>query len=379
MNYPNDPNERCAERFVFAEARQEDAPEILEILEDEPFNGKISLMYTRRPDPLVSYRLEGDEAIIAVCHDLQKRKIAGFGVCSLRKAYLNGKIEKIGYLTGLRVRSEYRKSFRIIPQGYEFMLQRCQGKGAKLLYTTILEENTVVQRMLEKKRNFMPQYTPLCGYEVFTCVGSMGRWGEKRQKEFSFRQATLPDVPAMVQLLNEHGKEHNFYPVVNSAMLTGALPGLTLEDFYLLNDAQGKILACGALWDQRCYKQYIVKGYAGSIKILARISRTLAFTGLPVPVMPREGEAVKLKMVSFLGMAKQNPEIFAIFFSKLRKAAGRGSMLSIGLTENSAWKQVVADLPHLSYKSKVYTVAVGEEDLGFNLENRPAYLECGLL
>jgi hypothetical protein len=372
MNYPNN-------RFVYAEARQEDASEILEILEDEPFNGRISLMYTRRPNPLASYRLEGDEAIIAVCHDTQNGKIAGFGVCSLRQVYLNGEIEKTGYLTGLRVRREYRKTFRFIPQGYEFILAQCQSKGVKLLYTTILEENTVVQRMLEKKRSFMPQYMPLCGYEVFTCVGGRGSRRDKRRRKLSFRQARLQDVPAIVHFSNEYGKASQFYPAVNSAMLTGALPGLTPESFYLLNDEDGNLLACGALWDQRSYKQYLVNGYSAGFKLFSGISRVLGVIGLPVPVLPQAGEAVKLKMVSFVAVLEQNPEIFAVFFSQIRKAAGRRSLISMGLTENSAWKQVLTALPHLSYKSKVYTVAVGEDQPSFNPENKPIYLECGLL
>ena len=47
------------DRYNFETARPEDAGEILEILEEIDFKGKISLTFTRRPDPVASFKKEG--------------------------------------------------------------------------------------------------------------------------------------------------------------------------------------------------------------------------------------------------------------------------------------------------------------------------------
>ena len=55
-----------SKRFIFRLAGSQDNKYILDILEEEAFNGIISLKYTRRPDALASFKAEGEDIQLVV-------------------------------------------------------------------------------------------------------------------------------------------------------------------------------------------------------------------------------------------------------------------------------------------------------------------------
>jgi hypothetical protein len=51
------------DRYEYRLATPADSPQILEIYESGSFSGQISVLYTRRPDPVQSLMREGDSVI----------------------------------------------------------------------------------------------------------------------------------------------------------------------------------------------------------------------------------------------------------------------------------------------------------------------------
>lgn len=173
-------------RFIFEPANHNDGRELLEIIEENIFGGKISLLYTRRPDAYFSMKNEGEEVDIVVCRDLERKKIVGFGVCAIRSLFVNGRRERVGYLFGLRCRREYLKIYPLLYQGYEFLHNLHKNKDIQFYITTILEDNIYAQKLLEKKREFMPIYEPFGFYEVYV-VRTIKNF--KRFPELNFKKA----------------------------------------------------------------------------------------------------------------------------------------------------------------------------------------------
>ena len=101
-------------RFYFELAKPQDNKEILDILEESEFKGKISMIYTRRPDAYNSFMNEGDKTILITCRDkLNGNILAGFGICIINEYFINGKKENVAYLTGLRAKKEYINSLQL--------------------------------------------------------------------------------------------------------------------------------------------------------------------------------------------------------------------------------------------------------------------------
>lgn len=368
MNFPND-------RFCFDEAIAGDAQEMLEILEESPFDGNISLLYTRRPDPIMSYKFESGECIFAVCRDKQENgRIAGFGICSVREMFINGKPQNVGYLEGLRVRTDYRRKFKIIPMGYDYIFGKGREKNIKYYYTTILKENIIAQKNLEKKRKFMPDYLFLDEYTVYI-MKSRVRF--KQNDKYLFRQAAEKDIDAIIGLVNSHGESTNFTAHMNKDLFHGKLPGLSTENFYVLSEA-GKIIGCGAIFNQTAYKQYIVSGYSKFFRIIQKLSGLLNIFGLPK--LPQIGGAVPLNTVAFFTMNDNNAEAGEYFLKNLLNQPPKNELVMIGFANGNKLNGILNKIKHIKYGSNVYLVDPSKEnDEADRVLNGEINIDCGFL
>jgi len=366
-------------RFVCNLATPADGQELLEVLEETVFPGNISLLYTRRPDAYQSFKQEGTDVDIVVCRDREQGRIAGVGACAFHRLFVNGAPENVGYLFGLRVRPEYRRAAPILFRGYRFLHQRQQAQGAPFALTTILTENRAAQALLEQPRATLPTYTPLGVYEVYALkTHRVAR--PSASARLNFRQAEASDVPRLIEFLQEQGCRSQFFPMLEAEDLTeGRISGLARHNFYLLYDAGQHILAAGALWDQRHYKQYIVQGYRGVLKLLYPLSRVFPLFGWPA--LPAPGKMLAFFTLSFWAVQGYDPELFSLLLDGVSVCARAYPFFLVGLPEQHPLRPVLHKRPHISYTSHL--------DLVYWDEQRPAvqrlerervmYLECGML
>jgi len=264
-------------RFIFEVATPEDNKELLEILEDAAFQGNISLLYTRRPDPYSSLQKEGERVDIVICRDIEYGKIVGFGACALRKLFINGKAENVGYLFGLRIRRAYLRKYPLLHRGYGFLHTLHHENTIPLYITTILADNLYAQKLLEKRRPLMPSYVSYGSYEVYALKVSKASSRSGPQ----LRTAQKPDIPALVQFLNEYGSQSQFFPVIEArALEEGSMHEISVTNFYLLCDEREKILAAGVLWIKRHINNILSRDMEGSSNFYIRFpgcSRSLVF------------------------------------------------------------------------------------------------------
>ena len=368
-------------RLRFEQATAQDSDEFPKILEDAPFKGNISLLYTRRPDAYWSFTQEGEEINIIVARDTKHNKIAGFGACAIRTLFVNGIPTRIGYLFGLRVAGAYLKKFPILHRGYAYLRTLHQSKPIACYITTILEENLYVQTLLEKRRDFMPTYHPFGKYEIFAFM--TGRTRKSRSSllsSCSFRRATTADLPALMHFLHEQGQQFQFFPVLTeSALHSETLPGLNVEDFWVMQNAEGEFLAAGALWNQRSYKQYVLQGYGGYFKYLYPFAKLLPL--FRFPALPAPGNTLAFCTLSFWAVKNRNPEIFSLFLEQIARAAASFPFLLVGVHKTHPLRSVLQKRPHISYRSNVYLVFWQEQQEFVNnlRQDLLPYIECGML
>lgn len=369
MNCPN-------KRFIFDYAKAEEGPEILDILEENDFKGHIALCYTRRPNPYYSFMLEGKDTAVLICRDTQENKIAGVGACTVRQLYVNGEETEVAYLFGLRLRKEYRGMYRILPEGYSQINRLFSRKDIRYFVTTILEENTYAQRILEKKRTFMPEYVPLTRYGTFV-IKTISR--SKPVGGYKLRFAKSEDIPAILDFINRQGKKSQFYPVLDSECLSGKIyPGLNIEKFLILYDSKNNITACGAVWDQSDYKQYILKGYGGALKILYPLSAVFKLFGYPP--LPKPGSMLEFFTLSFWAVKENNAGIFKTFIQLISQYVKGYPYFILGLSSENPLIQTIRELSPIAYWSRAYLVDWEKDGKAAELDGSlPVYLECGLL
>ncbi|MDD2402377.1 MAG: hypothetical protein PHD60_09295 [Clostridia bacterium] len=351
----------CLNRhFVIELASPADAEEILKIYESGDFKGNISVLYTRRPDPVKSLMQEGDKVVIPIIKEQENGKICGMGCCVIRKAYLNGEIKNIGYLTGLKILPEYRKKRIPIADVYAFLYEQTKN-DVDIYYTTILKENTLAQKMLEKKRKNMPEYKYKGDYTVF-CF----RTG---QKVFENNNYILQrgHREGLLQFFKEQEKQYQFSPLITSMYENYN------KDIFTLSDPKGNILAVCLVWDQQAAKQYIITEYKGIYKILQRMPTKL----FGYPPLPQKNISANYACISMLYIKDNNLKLAKYFIKKIAKCSKKYEFLMLGLFDAHPLKPIFNHMKHLKYQSRLYIVSWNDER--HVLDNRPINLEVSLL
>lgn len=345
-------------RYLLRMAGPSDGAAIGKILESGSFPGAISVQFTRRPDAYQSFRKDGDRVAIVVAEDRRTGEPVAVGGCVLRNAYVNGAVQTIGYLTGMKVLEQHRGGRVPIREAYRLIHSQTK-EHCSIYITTILSGNTQAMRLLEKPRQGMPAYRPQGGYTVF-CLGTG-------------RPVTLPKGLHLVQ---GHDGLKAFYeshlPTFQLAPASEWLHGLTSQDFYSLQTSNGDILAACAIWNQQDYKQYRITGYHSAL----RLARHLPTRLLGYPTIPKENTFANYASVALPVVREDAMSCAKVFLRAVAGQAGAYDFLMLGLMEQHPLFETTAKLPHVKYTSRLYTV---EFETDTYLDQRPMMLETGLL
>lgn len=348
-----------SERYVFSLAGPEDSEALLRILECSDFQGGISVLYTRRPDPMVSFGYEGDGFFVPVIRDLETGEVIAMGCCVVREAYINGRIQRVGYLTGLKVLPAYRNRMPHISKVYAFLHEATRDQ-VDLYYTTILKDNHEAQRILEKKRPHMPEYRCRGEYTVY-CFRTGPRAGKTN---YTIETGMSQELDVFYQAQASR---------MNFSSPTLLLPGITEKDMYTLRDSQGEIVAACAVWNQQGFKQHIVTGYSGIYRLLKKLPLGL----LGYPDFPEAAIPVNYACITGLCVKGDDPDLARDLINEISLRRTDVSLLLMGLFENHPLEPVFKHIRHIRYASRMYTVHwPGQEIVP---DERPFNIEVGLL
>ena len=354
-------------------AQPADSQGILDLLEATPSKGKISLIYTRRPDPWESYMREGDEVLLAVSRNATREHIDGMAACAVNELFLGGEPARVAYLFGLRLREDAISRIALLPRGYREFFDILNDRGVSCAYTTILEGNLLARRMLEKRRASMPVYEYAGDYEIFSLTtGGSGRL----PSGYRFRRAGPEDEAEMLHFLNREGRRRLFFPRLTGKTLSEGRTTPRLSDFFTLRD-RGEIVCAGAMWDQRDYKQYVVSSYHGVYRWAYPFSSASRLFGYPRLLSP--GSVLPFFTLSCFAAKGDEPAYFEHFLRGIRRAGKGFDFLLVGLHARHPLRDVVRRRPHIVYRSRLYLVyEEGKAPRGIEAGAVP-YLECGRL
>lgn len=364
------------ERYTFETARPEDAGEILEILEEIDFKGRISLTFTRRPDPIASFRKEGERVDILVSRDTREGRITAVAAASVNRMFFDGEPAHVGYLFGLRVRKEYRRRYLLLPRGFETLFRLHEGLEIPVYITTILEENTEAQRLLEKRRPTMPVYEYHGDYETYALA--TGGKAPSSGPGFLFRKASPDDAPALAAFLREQGSRFQFFPILGEQELNAPDGPVRPEDFTLMLDRDGRLLAAGAIWDQRAYKQYVLNRYEGVFRLLYPVS--FLFPLFQYPRLARPGSVLNYFTLAFWAVRDDNPQWFERFLDHLARQTRAYDYFVLGVHRRHPLRETLRRRPHIPYRARMYLVhplGRGDGTLSPESKRRVPYLEIG--
>jgi hypothetical protein len=381
----------------FSVATVEDDAEIRRLLRENPMPGRISLSLEREPNFFAEATAPSEIKQTIVARD--SGRLVCVGSCAIRQRYVNGKPRLVGYLGGLRLDAQFAGRFDILRRGYSFFRQLQQAAPADFYFTSIAADNERARTFLERGLPGMPRYDFIC--EFVTLMISTLACRQSRQMR---RDVACPDsLDELLGFLNEHNSAYQFAPFYQPrssrreeapfSLLQEVPPpsisanrndsfqelDLRLSDLCVLRTGQ-QLEACGALWDQRHFKQIVVRGYSTLLAIVRPVLNN--FSRLTrQPRLPAIGETLSIAFASHLA-SKTDTALVTLIQHLVNSARQRGiELLTPGFASNDP--RLASIRQHFcchEYRSRLYVVSwPGIGGTARELDNRLLAPEVALL
>ncbi|MGE0481896.1 MAG: hypothetical protein AB7Q17_15645 [Phycisphaerae bacterium] len=349
----------------YALATADDDADLRALLRENPMGGAVRVALEREPSYFACPALEGDEHATILARDTRTGRAVAMGGWSVRTAYLNGVPARLAYLCHLRVAREYRRRPRLVIDGYRFLRAALPADAPPFLLTSVVADNREALRLLERGLPGMPAYDRVADFVTQLLPVIRRRCGPRSiaargaASGGRLRPAEERDAPAIVDCLARNHVRYQFAPVWTRATLGSAThtPGLRITDFIVIERA-GDVVGCAALWDQRAFKQAVIRGYAPA---LARWRWLVnAFGPLAgIPPLPAVGVALRYAFISHLAADGDDCDALAALVRALRTDAARRGLdaVLLGLAADHPWRIVAGRFGGRAYPSMLFAVS----------------------
>ncbi len=281
--------------YVFVVADTRDDADIRALLRDNPLDGWIRLSFEREPDAFAAGALYDRHALLVV---RERRSGDAVALCEygVRRAYVDGAVARVPYMGALRVAHAARHRMGLLRHGFaavRSLLHEAGDYAAPL--TSITADNHRARRILCAGVAGLPRYVPV-GELVTLAAGTLRARGRR-----GIEHATQHDLPEISALLERVGARRQFAPVWEPEDLE-RLAGFGLPpERFLLARRRGRIAGCIAVWDQRGFKQTVVRGYAPWVRRTRPLYNAIAPL-LRAPLLPRVGAGLDQVYLSHLAI-----------------------------------------------------------------------------
>ena len=360
-------------RFELATESHE--PALRRVMADVSMPGSIEIAFEREPDYCRSNCVLGPEQQTIVCRDTHRDNIVGLATRSVRNMHYQSEIRRIGYLGSLRLLPSARKQ-SVLSRGYRFVreLHESDPNPPDFYITTIAEGNTAAIRSLTTSRANLPTYRKLT--TLHTLAISRGASGSPPGPDIEVHQPTqLPEIAAALRQVESH---RNLEPDYVAADFEpgGTFDGLNVENTFMLTK-RGQLSAIAGIWNQRHFRQSIVRHYSTPVQLLRPLHNLISFVCRRAP-LPRTGRALELAYLAFPWVRDSDPSVFRRLIKEAQQRLSKTvRTLLTGFCENDPLLPVARRFAHFDYKTTVY--AVSWNDMVVPDNTIPYYLELGCL
>lgn len=343
----------CRDRDVCRLAEPGDERAIARLLRERPFDGAIRLSFECEPDTLAATAIYGPvhQTIVAE----RAGRIVAMATRSERDVFVNGVARRMGYLCQLRVARGVTAGRDLLQGGFEFCRTLHEDGGVPAYLLSIVEDNRPARRLLTSRRiRGAPVMVPVAPLVTFAIP--------------TYRAAAPRGVPSRIELgradlageisecLHRCGRRHQFAPAWTAEDLCSPVrtPGLRIEDFLVLRE-NGRVTACAARWDQRAFRQTVVRGYAPWLSRVRSVANLAARAGW-TPHLPAPGAALPFAYLSHVAFEGEAAGSMVLIERALAEARRDGlDFLVLGAAAHGPLAHAVAArFRHRRYVSHLY-------------------------
>ena len=311
-------------RFVFGLAAEADDADIRRLLRTHAMPGAIAMTFEREPHAALAASIEGDSHQTVIARDASTGTIAGLAARSTRALFVNGQSTRMGYLGQLRITDAKHGLRTIIDEGFAFLKALHQDDATPAYLLSLISENEAARRLLIDRHSATAPRFVAVG-DLHTFVIPTGRGCRRTRAHVQIERGSPDRLAEIAACLQRNHRRYQFAPRWAAADLASgqAARGLTAEDFAVAV-ARDRVIGCMALWDQRAFKQVVVRGYSPAVRRTRRLINA-ASPLLGLPRLPAIGNRLEFAYLSHTAIDDDRDDVLsALIAEQTRRAHHRG-------------------------------------------------------
>ena len=371
-----------APRFDIRLAEAADDAEIRRLLREHALAGAITLTLEREPDSTIAAAIEGDVYRTMIARETVSGRIAGIASRSERPRFINGQVTRIGYLGQLRTNLRGHRVASLLDEGFAFCRALHERGPVSAYLTAIVEDNHRARRMLCGLRSSAAPTFVRKGTLTTVAIPRGRQRGRFSTTGIEIRTGSAELLDDIVNCLNRNGRRHQFAPLwsVDDLISTVRTPGLSVDDF-LVATRGCRVVGCAALWDQRGFKQAVVRGYSPQLARWRRLIN-LAAPLFRMPALPPIGSPLDFVYLSHVAVDDDRGDVMAALLVEARRRLEPGVRYMVTAFSDGSPLLAAASrvARHRTYRSGLYLAFWPDgRQLAASIDSRLPHPEVAIL
>lgn len=363
----------------FSLATEADDAELRARMAEDWLPGDITVSFRREPCFFYGSYVQGKAAQIIKCIDLHSGRLVGLGSRIVSEVYINGEVQRTGYLADLRAHPDYRGG-TALARGYRYLRQLHVEDPVPLYYSMILEGNHAARDTLTTARCELPYYRDMGRFLTPAVYLDLPKT-KINIDGVTFRRAGINDLSDIFSFITRNACEKQLSPVIEiKDYNSDRLRGLNADDFYLAV-VDGELIGVVAAWDQSTFRQTYVERYNTALGLMRPVYNSISkFT--PLKPLPIPGSRVPYFYLAFVSIKNNDPDIFRGLLRYLYndRRTGPWSYFIAGLHERDPLNHVLKEYRRIEVSGRLFLVHYPENQSDYEqLDNRIPYVEIAMI
>lgn len=340
-------------------------------------SGNINLVLDHSPDIWKSLTVEGYNNNIIAAIDINVNKIVAAMICSQKECFLNGQIQPVGYLSGLKVLPEYQGTI-VTALLIKHFRKWWDNTKPVIWFFSVFNDNKKSVRLFDKKNSVLPDIQVVGETNTYIFKKRYFPVG-KYSSLIKVRKANRADVSSIMQFIKEEGKYRAFLPDYNESDLIdgkGLLNQFNIDNL-VIAEVENEIVGIMGIWYQSATRRWKVTSYSKKV----RFFRPLINLGAKIfrmPELPTENSEIKYRILSLMLAKNDDSEIFKAMFNHIMRSEERNDgTYSITIKKDNPLNGYFKKRS-IQFSNSIYlTVQPENRNLIENLNLRNLYIEQG--
>ncbi|MCB0534936.1 MAG: GNAT family N-acetyltransferase [Saprospiraceae bacterium] len=307
-----------------------------------PMQGTIPLLIDRTPDFFLLPAERGESVTLVAINPVDGVLIGTF-TTSFFTGFIEGRAERILYISDLKVHPDHRKK-KVALELMQYMDAYVRKSQPGIAFCVLAGGNEAILRFFQIKAGF-PEFVPFGQFHVLQIFPIPGHKKIAMQDVLQVQAGPLED--ALITFFNAIHKDYVLAPVLEKRNLGSCRSFVSIRN--------NKIVAAVSLIDPHPYKQNVVLGMPGYLKLMVGAVKATSRI-MPLAPLPNVGAPIATLFLRAYGCLPGEENRLKALINFARKLAYREgyNFLSVGIHERDPMLKILNGMPRINFLSHLY-------------------------